>query len=261
MTWKFSPQGILMLAPRIISGGLSKPGAFVATGCADDLDMALAQTEWKHQETCSGQRATDATGVSEQSLTISGGLTDFSPNNISLALNGTITAAAVTTTAVTNEAFPAGLIVGDIIQLGATSPADNITSATIVDSNGTPATLAAGTDYTLDAATGAVTILNLGAYTQPFKANYTRQNSQKISIFTAAQVERWARFAAVDTQNGNRKSMIHLYRIKVKPTSSFPLLAKELAVLPFSAEALVDDSKPIDPVLGQFGFMTTPSAP
>jgi hypothetical protein len=258
MSFKFSPQGTIMVADRDASGF---PLAFKPTGCADDLTVAFALDTFEHIETCSGQRAVDYRGTKSKKATIQTTLTDYRPDNLVIALNGALTAAAGSGSAVVAEAAPAALVDTAAWALGWSTgnPKTGITLLTVVDSAGTPATLVAGTDYLLDATTGIVTVLNLGAYVQPLKASYTHQAQAQITMLTTGQVEKWVRFNVIDTANANRKSVVDLYRVLFDPTTDFPLLAEELAALKLSGSVLVDDKKPLGGALGQFGRMTLAS--
>jgi hypothetical protein len=254
MSLKFSPQGVILAGNRDATTGF--PLAMKPTGCADDLTVAFALDTFEHIESCSGQRSVDFRGTKSKKATMNMTLTDYSSDNLIIALNGTLTAAAGAPVAVVAEVLPTGMLVGDYALLGGGSPNTVITLLSIVDSAGTPATLVAGTDYVLDATAGTVQILNLGAYVQPFKASYSHQNQAQVTMLTTGQVEKWVRFNVVDTANANRKSVVDLYRVLFDPTTDFPLLADELAQLKLAGSVLIDDKKPLGGALGQFGRIT-----
>jgi hypothetical protein len=97
--------------------------------------------------------------------------------NLGIILASALT--AVTAAAATEQTFPT-MAVGDVVAVN--DLPDTTSGIVITDSNATPATLVAGTDWEYVAKGGGmVRILNIAAFTQPFKANYTKKAATRIS--------------------------------------------------------------------------------
>jgi len=245
---KFSGQGPVYLAIRQNDG---KPGAFFDIGCADELSVAMAVTKWTHKETCSGQRAVDATGEKEKTVSVTLTMTEWKTANIELATRGVAKAAA--TGSVTNEELPDALVAGDYVALGGQTPRMGITALTIVDSDSPPNAVALNTNYTVNADTGLVKIVSVAGLTQPLVANYTYADQAFVAMLAAGAREYWLRYDYLNGQNANGPGVAELYRVKFDPTSSLPLINEEYLTFTLAGEVLIDTTQDADGDLGQFG--------
>jgi len=241
----FSGQGKLFIAPRAAGGAA---GAFRYVGNVPDFKVQLATTTIEHKESTTGQRLTDQRQETEKNATLDAVLDEFDINNLGLALYGT--PATVSGSSVTDEVLATGLAVGDYARL----KYPEVSAVVIKDSAGSPATLVLGTDYEISSADhGTIKILNLGAYVQPFTADYTYGAHSNLAMFDTASVERWFRFEGINTADSDAKVLVELYRVKLDPLSELALINDAFATLNLSGSVLYDATKVADTQLGQFG--------
>jgi hypothetical protein len=153
---------------------------------------------------------------------------------------------------VTNEAFPDDLVVGDFVRLAQ----QKVSSVVIQDAAGTPATLVADTDYRIESADhGMIEILNLGAYTQPFNADYSYGGGVNVAMFTQPSPVRWLRFQGLNTADSDKPVLVELYRVQFDPIADLGLINAEYGSLQLAGSALYDAGKSADATLGPFGRM------
>lgn len=240
-----SLQGECYVAERLVSGAA---GAFRYFGDVAEVGFAMQADVFEKQEHTTGQRLIEARLARRKSATMNMTIEHATKANIALAIQGAVSTIAAGT--VTTEVLPSELVVGDIVM----TQKPVISTVVVKDSAVTPATLVAGTDYSiLDAAAGMIKILNVGSYTQPFKVDYENGLVSNIPMFTQGLTERWFRFVGKDTANANKKKMVDFYRVSFDPASQFDLITEEINRLPMAAGILYDATKAADPVLGQFG--------
>lgn len=254
---KFQGNGKVYLAPRNAQGA---PGAFFFVGCADALDVAFAVEKFTHTEKCSGTNAVDYEGIKSKTASMSLTLTEFNEKNLELALNGTAQGASAPGT-VTSEELPDLLVDDDLVILGGATPHQAITGLVITDSDSPPNTLALNTNYTVDAATGFVTIVDLtsgGPFTQPLIAAYGYTDKPYVSMFTQPTREYWMRYDYINVANAGEKGLVDLYKVRLDPTSGLPLINEEILSLQLGGSVLIDNLKDDDGDLGQFGRISTP---
>lgn len=150
--------------------------------------------------------------------------------------------------------FPSGIAVGNTLPVpGGYS---NLESLTITDSAGSPATLTAGTHYTADLEKGLVTFLNLGAYTQPFKAAGAENDEfSVVSIGTDTKAEKFIRFSGVNVVDDDQAiHNIDLYRGSFKPTKvAGKQTGTDVASQEFDVPLLADPNAPFDENFGRYG--------
>lgn len=243
----FSGQGNVYIAERDSATG--RPKAFRHVGNVPELTINLSVETLEHKESMSGHRLVDLRLQTEKNCELSFTLEDFSIKNLELGMYGT--SSAVAGGSITGEAFPVGLVAGDIVRLNNTK----ISALVITDSAGTPATLTAGTDYRIRSADfGTIEILNVGAFTQPFSASYTAAAAgTNVGLFQTPPKERWIRFEGLNTADENKPVLIELYRTLLDPQQELSLISDELLQMQLSGAVLYDATKVADAVLGQFG--------
>ena len=240
----FSGQGKLFIASRLSSG---LPGPLRFLGNVPELKIGLKTEKLEHKESTSGQRLTDLSLITGKSSSIEFPLEDFSQDNLALALFGNKSSIAAST--VTAEVMPTAAV-GDYLRLRY----GKVSAVVVKDSAGTPATLTLGTDYSINSADhGSIKILNLGAFTQPFKVDYSYALQANVGMFQAAAVDRWLRFEGLNTANELKPVLVELYKVSLDPLSELALIGDNLTKLTLSGAALYDDLKVGDAVLGQFG--------
>lgn len=241
----FRGQGKVFVAERDVSGNKK---AMMWLGNVAALTLALEVETLEHKESYSGQSLTDLKLITSKKATVSATLESWSLNNLALGLYGQTV--DVTGTTVTGEVLPSGLVVGDIVQ----TAHPKISSVTVKDSAGTPATLVANTDYRIDDADfGRIEILNLASYTQPFTADYTYGNRVDVGMFTEPVPERWLSFHGLNTAATDRPVIIDLFRVSLNPLGQLAMIGDEVGSYEMAGEALVDSTKSASSALGQFG--------
>jgi hypothetical protein len=243
-------QGRIFLAERDATTGI--PGAYRWVGDVSAFSIKLAVEKVEHKESYSGQRALVRSFPIGKSATIDMTLHQVDTDNLSLTLNGTTT--STTSGTVSAETLPADLDVGQQVSLA--NP--GVSSVVITDSTGTPLTLTAGTDYTVDADFGRITILNLGSYVQPFKAAYSYAARKAVGMFTTGQKNFALRYEGVNLAEGNAPVIADLYKLAPDPLAELALITtgNDVAGMQITGGVLLDSSKPVGGALGQFGSIT-----
>lgn len=243
----FSGQGKVLLAERDSVTG--KPKALRYVGNVPELKINLSVDNLEHKESMSGSRLVDFRMTREKKCELAFSLEEFNIQNLELGMYGSSTTLPAAT--VTGEAFPTGLVAGDIVRLNHT----NVSALVVTDSAGTPATLTAGTHYEIvSAAYGTIRILNVASYTQPFLAAYSAAGGGKnVGLFTAASKERWLRFEGLNTADENKPVLIEIYRAILDPQKEFSVISDDLLKMDLEGGALYDATKVNDATLGQFG--------
>lgn len=243
----FSGQGKAYVATAV--GGA--PGAFRFLNNVSALALQLETQVLEHKESTSGQRLTDLRLAQGNNAKFSITLEEFDKKNVALALRGADS--QIMSGSVTNEIFPAALIAGDIVRLAK----QKVSALVITDSAGAPATLTLGTHYEITSADhGTVKILNVAAFTQPFKAAYSHAAVDNINLLTQGISDRWIKFDGLNTADSgtpNRPVMIEIYRAVFDPVSQLDLISDTVMQLQLNGSALYDSTKANDAVLGAFG--------
>lgn len=223
-------------------------------GCGNRvLKLTQDRSTEKIKESCSGSRATLAEYETEKNMAVSLEMQEFDRKMLSLALYGDT--ALVTGGSVASgdpEVLPL-MAVGDYYHT------DNpfISAVTIKDSDVVAATLVADTDYVIeDADHGAIKILNIGSYVQPFKAEYTYESYGNIAAFAQTGVVKGIIFDGKSTVD-NQKVRVFIPRISFGPTADFDWLGDQAAALKLDGSALYNAQLANDPLFGGFARITT----
>lgn len=252
-------QGRLSVAARDPATGAI--GKWRWIGDVSALSVKLATEKVKHNESYSGQVAETRNFTTKKTATLDMTMHQIDPDNLSMALYGTTQTTASGT--VTAEVIPAGLAAGDIFYLAK----QGVSTVVITDSTVTPKTLVQGTDYVIeDAAFGRCRLINIGTFTQPFKAAYSNGATKAVGMFTAAQPILAVRYEGVNLAEGNAPVMVDLYKVATDPLQELSLIStgSDVAGMQVSGGILLDTSKPVTGTLGQFGAVTQialPAAP
>lgn len=238
----FSGQGKVFEAVRDANGN---PGPFRDLGNVPALRITLETDVLEHKESRTGNRLTDLRLVRERTASVTMTLESFNTKNLQMLLYGTSVAAGSST--VTNEVSPANLAVGDIVAL-----ANPHVSAVTVNTNPAGAAWVLGTDYTLDAAAGMITILSIAKGTR-IEVDYTYAATDIVPMFKDTQKERYIRFVGLNTANANKSVTVELYRTVFDPASDFDLINDELAQFELTGSVLYDSTRDANSTLGGFG--------
>lgn len=246
---KFQGRGTTYLAERDSTTG--KPKAFTAI-CQDTFAVSLATESFEHINKCGPVDVPDYRGTQSVSGTVTLSYTDVEDKKFAIGVLGTLTPAD--TGSVTNEAFPAGLAIGDTVFLGQDQRHRGITSLVIRDADSPGDALVLNTHYTLDPETGNVTFLVVAGFTQPFEADYSFSDPASVSMLSAAQKEYFLMFEGINKANANDKCSIELYKVRFDPAANMDFLSDELQVLELTGTVLADEFRSTsDTEFGQFG--------
>jgi hypothetical protein len=175
----------------------------------------------------------------------------FSMDLLSLYLFGT--KSTVSGGAKSAIAFPTGIVQNAIVPF----PQDitNLSTFTsIVDSNGSPATLVNGTDYEVDNQAGVIKFLTVSGFTQPFKLNGTQDAGSEVAGISQRVQERWLRHKAINIADSDNYGVLDVYRIQIDPASSWQLLTdgNEVAKYEIGFQVLKDTTKSTSDTGGQY---------
>lgn len=240
----FRGQGKVYAAVRGTDGF---PLALPWLGNASELNVKFETEKIEHKESYTGQRLVDSTIITGKTASMSMRLDDFDLDRLALGLYGA--KATITGAAVTAEVFPTVALNDEVVTKNPV-----ISAVVIKDSAGTPATLTLGTHYTItDAGFGRVKFINLAAFVQPFKIDYTYATRVQSGMFTVAAPERWLRFEGLNTANGDKKVIVDLYKVQISPLSELALIGDEHGSYELTGSVLLDTTKADGDPLGKFG--------
>lgn len=227
-------------------------GKFAYVGDVSALSAKPTTQMVQHKESNSGQTALVRNFPSERAMMLDWTFSEFRPSNMATAMFGTKN--AVVSGTVTAESLGAALVVGDEVRT--VNP--GISSLVITDSTGSPLTLVAGTDYTVDLNFGRIEILNVGSYVQPFKAAYSYVKRTDIGMFTSGQPDISVLYEGVNLAEGNAPVIAEFYKVAPSVLAELQLITtgNDTAGMAITAGVLQDTSKPTTGGLGQFGRMT-----
>jgi hypothetical protein len=240
----FSGQGRVYIGTRDTNGN---PQAMRWLGNVPELRVSLNVETIEHKESYSGQRLTDLSLIKSKDGEFSCAVEDVNIENLELALYGQTT--SVASGSVTNEQLPTGAVAGGIYLLAN----QFVSSVTVKDSAASPATLTEGTHYKVHAEQGAIELLNVTGFTQPFKVDYSYGAAKRLTMFKSAQPEVWLRFDGLNTADGNKRVIVDLYRVVLSPSKDFSLIGDELQKFDLSGRVLADTTKDDTGPLGLFG--------
>lgn len=245
----FSGQGKVYVAARN-SGGIAT--SYLEVGNVPTLTVQLETDVVEHKESTSGQRLLDFRLIRENRARVTMTLENFNKKNLMMLMYGTESSASTTTTVTGESIAPSGttLTSGDIFF----TKFPNVTSVVVKDSGSPATTWVAGTNYTVDAVTGKITVLTVPTTpVLPLLVDYTAAAYESVQLFRAANPERALRFTGLNTAATNAPVTVELYRIIFDPTANINLINDELAQFEITGSVLYDTSKAADPTLGGFG--------
>ena len=238
-------QGRVYLGTRSATG---TPENVRTPGNVANLSIALKTDVIEHYESTTGQRGLDARLVKQKNATVSLAIEEFTKENLALAMYGTYQA-VTTGTVLTETISTLAPTLGDRYFLAH----QKVSTVVITDSAGVPATLVAGTNYTVDEGFGAITFLDVTSFTAPIKAAYSYGAVTDVSMFTAPLPERYLRLEGMNTADSNKRVMVELYRVAFDPLKDLSLITDDLNKFELEGSLLADTTKPYDAVMGQFG--------
>jgi hypothetical protein len=245
----FSGQGIVYASTRDGSGNAT---TYRDLGNVPSLRLTLETDVLEHKESRTGNRLTDLRLTRERRARVTMTIESFSKANLMMLLYGT--ASSIVAGSVTNEVFPAGLAAGDMVALN--FPLVKTSPSPVITGTAGGATLTAGTHYRIDYQTGMVTILNTSVGVQPYEIDYNYDAEDIVPMFRSSQVERFLRFAGLNTANSNKPVIVELYRVVFDPVGNIDLINDEFAQFEIEGSVLYDTTRDANDsagVLGGFG--------
>lgn len=244
----FYGRGEIFIGTRAADGKLEKGKTFHCP----EFEVEVSDERLQHYNTSDAVKALDLDIVMQFMPKVRFVVDQYDERILALALAGETTE-KTSGGSFTNQAFPT-VAVGDVIPVpGGYS---NLESLSLSDSAGTPADLTAGTHYTADLIKGLVTILNLGSFTQPFKAAGAENDDfEVISLANVPKAERFLRFSGINLADDDQKPVIiDLYRASLKPTKTAAKQdGSDVANWEFNPELLIDPNAPFSEAFGKFG--------
>lgn len=178
------------------------------------------------KESCSGQRLDFAEIETGKSMSVKLELSAFSRRELAQALYGIDLLKPAGT--VTSELIRPNIAAGEFVF---TKHAKTSTIV-ITDSNATPATLVAGTDYAvIDADQGVIQIKNITGFTLPLKLAYKYAEYGNIAAFSQTALKTGLIFTGINSDGIKQRMAIP--QMRLTPSGDFNWLSDDAAVLSF----------------------------
>lgn len=218
----------------------------------DSLSVSLTKESIEHISKRNSLAVKDLKVTRYVSATFSMVVAQHTADLLALHLFGTKAARAGGT--ITAEAFPSGIVAGDIMPF----PGDRVKLSaftSIVDSAGSPATLTDGTHYEKDIDAGVAKFLDVSGFTQPFKLNGTEEAGTGVGLFKQRQYHKWLRFKGINLADSDAIVVVDLYKVDVEPANEWMLLndGSDVNKYEITGELLLDTTKSSSATFGQFG--------
>lgn len=244
----WSLQGTVDLFERV--NGMPQAGMWLGDCSSIEYNAEPQKTDFK--ENWSGSRTTGLSmyqGV-EASLAIT--LHQVTSKTFELLFGGDLVAQS--TTVITDEVFTGATpAVGDIYLLGSY----DASGIAIEDSTPTtPKTLTPGVNYSVDAKTGRLEIIDLatgGPFVGPLKKTLTPGTVSYVKMLTNTEREKWIHITSKNTAvSGMPRMAFDFYLAKMVP-SSFQFINEERGEAVLNCTIVGDPTKTADGALGIFG--------
>lgn len=247
---KFQGRGNAILR-ALDANGVPGPGILI---CPDTFAIAFGVDSFEHTNKCGLQDVIDYRGIKSISGTLSFSFSDVEDRNFAIAALGTVNAGGGAPVAVTGELLSDDLVDDDFTYLGNGERHYTITALVIKDSASPQGTAVLNTDYTLDAATGKVTWLDVSGFTQPFEAAYSHVAPASVSLLTAPTREYNVTLEFTNRANANDPGSLELYKVRFDPAGNLDFMSDELQIPDLTGSILADTSRvSTDTAFGQFG--------
>jgi hypothetical protein len=216
------------------------------TGAVGELRDVGTSTAFKVSLTADKKELKDAKGQLIQSIqllpsaSVSIDMRDSQLPNLALGVNGNVVPVVKT---VGKTMSIASAKVGTIFLLDAVN-VENV----VLTAGSTP--LIEGTDYRLTASHGRIQFLT--AQAGQVTATYDVTEQQALGVLTNISGEFYVRIEAIDLAY-SRPVVFELYRVKFSPLKDFDLIGTDYNTISLEGDVLIDSSKPLDSVYGQYG--------
>lgn len=232
-TERFIGQGKVYVAPRASNGAIN--GGWTELGDTERLEINVSQDFVDDYESCSGNRSIALHVPIQTDWEFAVDAKSFTKENLARAFYGT--ASAVVSGSVTDEAVT-GYALNQIIPLK--NPG---VSAVVVQKGVT--TLTEGTDYTLDAKNGTITLISAtnlgGAAPWALTVDYTYAAYDKVAANTQTVAEYAFRFEGINL--ATKKTVIaSVHRVSLNMAETLSLIGTEVNKFTMSGMVLPDSA-------------------
>jgi len=239
----FSFQGKVYLAEKDPLTGF--PLGFKFLGNCPAVSLAFETTTIDHKESTSCNRLTDFQLETEKKATLKITTEEIQDINMRVALRSD--KVSVEEDTVTAELMgaedAAGLEVGDFL----VTKFQPLVAESLVITGKT-----ADTDYTLISERyGIIEILVPG--TADWEAAYGYDAHVVYPFFNAGQKSYYFRGELCNTAEANKKYLVELYKVQLKPTAELAIINDEIGKFDLEGAALLDEDFASDPNFGQYG--------
>lgn len=216
-------KGVVSIAA--LDSSLTQTGPFVPIGNCPSVTITQEVSKASHRESMSGINVMDAewvTGVDVKAAIV---CDNFSVDGYRLATTGTKTAkTSGTSVSAATLTGSTTLTTGDRYYCGSMKP----TALSIVDSTPvTPVTLVLNTDYTLDADSGVITLLDATGLVGPLKVSYTSGAYTEIEGMTSI-AENYAVMIEGINQVDEKKELFILGNVRIPPADQIGVIAEDV---------------------------------
>lgn len=221
-------------------------------GNTTEINMTSDSETLEHFDSDAGIKQKDASVLLSLSRTGSFITDHINPANLALFFLGTESVVSQTAATSAADSYP-NVILGQRYQVGVTpaTPAGvrNVTTFT-------SGTLVAGTDYTLDAATGGVVFLTTGAVVagSTVSATYSTTLTSYNRVVTAASAQVFGALLYIANNPVGENFDYYWPYVSIKPDGDFALKGEEWQQIGFGFEALkLDDATEVLYINGRPG--------
>ena len=209
-------------------------GAFLDIGNCDTFTLSYA-TETRELRNYRGGGGNRNVKEQVSGVTAELGMYDLTAENIARVTNSSI--AQVTAVAITNEPLTAGGVIGELIPFKHLP--DTTKTVVIKTVGGSPATLEAGTDYTLTphgiiVKSAAITVAGV-------TADYTPLKATALHMLAGSPVELELYVAGLNDAQSGEPFALRPRRVKFGLTSELPVFSQEYVRLASTVSLLADD--------------------
>lgn len=230
-TERFIGQGKVYVAPRSLNGAIS--GGWTELGDTERLEVNISQDFVDDYESCSGNRSIALHVPIQTDWEFAVDAKSFTKENLARAFYGTASAVAGST--VTDESVT-GYALNQIIPLQ--NPGVSAVTVTVGVT-----TLTAGTDYTLDAKNGTITLISAtnlgGAGPWTLTVDYTFGAYEKMAANTETIQEYAFRFEGINL--ATKKTVIaKIHRVALNMAETLSLIGTEVNTFTMGGMMLAD---------------------
>ena len=220
-------------------------------GNVSKLEVTPAPTIIEKKSSMNAARAVIARAITETKTTVVLTLDEFDKQNVALALLGNTETANQTAGTKTTAALGVAHL-GYGIDTG-------FKNITVTDVKSGATVYVEGTDYSVDIASGLITILATGtiveASTLTWDGTVPAITSFAVEAMSDGNIEGILRYRSSADQVGPRM-MVEVWRLAMSPSGALSLLGDAFAEIALSGEALADSTKPVGKQFAKLTYLT-----